>query len=129
MVDRTLKPLAKGDGVLAGDEAVARIEVQAQIGRIAEGQHLRQAIRIGRKIAVNLDIDRDLVGLGHSQDLAIAAFHEFQGFVVGQVFRLVQSVGRGDPRAAGQLGPRNRLENVGHAVERAIAAGERKGGV
>ena len=78
---------------------------------------------------MDLDVDGDLVGLGHFEDLAVAPLHHLHGLGVGEPLGLVQAVGRGDPRAAGVLGPGDRLQHVGHAVERAVLARKRIGRV
>ena len=127
VIDTVLELLAERDGVLAGDEAVAGIEVERQKRRIDKGQHLRQRLGPGREVAVDLDVDRDLVGIRHLDDLAVAPLHQLQRLLVGKPRGPVQAVGRGDPFASGVLGPGDRPEHVGNAVKGAVLAGERIG--
>jgi hypothetical protein len=46
------------DRIVAGDEGVAGVEVEAEVGAVAEAEHLLQHVGLGGEVAVDLDVDR-----------------------------------------------------------------------
>ena len=66
------EPRQERHRVLAGDERVARVHVHPQVGAVAEVEHPGHELGLGGEVAVRLDVDDDLVGLGHLDDLLVA---------------------------------------------------------
>ena len=108
--------LEEGNRVLARDERVARVHVHAEIGAVAEGQHLGHHLGLGGEVAVRLDVDGNLMRLGDLDDLRVAALHHLHCFAVAHALRRLHSVCRVHTGTSDQVSPLDRLHHVGHAA-------------
>ena len=117
--------LAELQRILAGDEGVARVEVEAEVRRAEALEEPRHEFEIARIRPVGLDVNDHVVVLGPGEALAVVVARDAEDFLERQPWRLEGPVDRIDHRAAEFRREANRLLHVLHAEGRAVGAHHR----
>ena len=121
--------LAHLQRILAGDERVARVQVETQIGRVEIVEQPRHEVDVARVRAVGLDIDHDAVVLGPGEALPVVVAGNAEDLLQRHPRRFHRAVDRVDHRTAQFRREADRLLHVLHAEGRAVGPHHRVGAV
>ncbi len=119
------KPLEELDRVLPGDERVACVEIQSEVGRIEEAEDSFHRVRVGRVGSMRLDVDDNLVPLGPFQHDPVVLLHEGHDLLVGVSGGLARAIGGVHAGAADGFGELDRASGVADAAVLPFGRGHR----
>ena len=114
--------LAELQRVLASDERIARVEVEAEVRRVEVFEQPRHEVEVARIRAVGLDVDDHAVVLGPGEALPVVVAGNAEDLLERQARGLEGPVNRIDHRAAQFGGEADRLLHVLHAEGRTVGA-------